>query len=108
MTASPACSRPLSPGQYPRVCPSLDLAGRSGSLVGQVVEGRPGRVRISYAGEPAELGTHILRNAVLAGLLNTVLDEKVNLVNAGAVAAARGLAVEEHPRRREHGFPHTI
>lgn len=99
---------PLSAEQYRRVRPYLDLAERLGSLVGQVAEGRPGRVRISYAGEPAELGTHILRNAVLAGLLNTVLDEKVNLVNAGTVAAARGLAVEEHTRRREHGFPHTI
>ncbi|HLP99601.1 MAG TPA: phosphoglycerate dehydrogenase [Candidatus Limnocylindria bacterium] len=99
---------PLSAEQYRRVRPYLDLAERLGSLVGQVVEGRPERVRISYAGEPAELGTHILRNAVLAGLLNTVLDEKVNLVNAGTVAAARGLAVEEHTRRREYGFPHTI
>src|SRR5947209_3779511 len=68
---------PLSAEQYRRVRPYLDLAERLGSLVGQVAEGRPGRVRISYAGEPAELGTHILRNAVLAGLLNTVLDEKV-------------------------------
>jgi D-3-phosphoglycerate dehydrogenase len=45
---------------------------------------------------------------VLAGVLNSVLDEKVNLVNAGAVAAARGLAVEETTRRRERGFPNTL
>jgi D-3-phosphoglycerate dehydrogenase / 2-oxoglutarate reductase len=55
-----------------------------------------------------ELGTHLLRSAVLAGLLNAVLDEKVNVVNAPAVAAARGLTVEEETRRREHGFPHTL
>src|SRR5262249_20988597 len=48
------------------------------------------------------------RNAVLAGMLNTVLDEKVNVVNAPAVAASRGLTVEEETRRREHGFPHTL
>jgi len=56
----------------------------------------------------AELGTHLLRSAVLAGLLNAVLDEKVNVVNAPAIAAARGLTVEEETRRREHGFPHTL
>jgi len=29
-------------------------------------------------------------------------------VNAPAVAAARGLTVEEETRRREHGFPNTL
>jgi len=45
---------------------------------------------------------------VLAGLLNAVLDEKVNVVNAPQVAAARRLAVEEETRLREHGFPNTL
>jgi len=45
---------------------------------------------------------------VLAGMLNAILDEKVNVVNAPAVAAARGLTVEEETRRREHGFPNTL
>jgi D-3-phosphoglycerate dehydrogenase len=54
------------------------------------------------------VGTHLLRSAVLAGVLNAVLDEKVNVVNAPAVAAARGLTVEEETRRREHGFPNTL
>ncbi|MGB6431314.1 MAG: hypothetical protein WBF06_12080, partial [Candidatus Acidiferrales bacterium] len=40
--------------------------------------------------------------------LNSALAEKVNLVNAEAVASARGLAVEERGGRREHGFPDTI
>jgi len=44
----------------------------------------------------------------IAGVLNAVLDEKVNVVNAPAVAAARGLAVEEETRRRELGFPNTL
>ena len=98
----------LSPEQYRRVQPYLALAQRLGSLVSQAAATRPARVRIRYAGELAELGTHLLRNAVLAGLLNAVLDEKVNVVNAPAVAARRGLSVEEETRRREHGFPHTL
>jgi D-3-phosphoglycerate dehydrogenase len=98
----------LSPEQYRRVQPYLTLAQRLGSLVSQAAATRPARVRVRYAGELAELGTHLLRNAVLAGLLNAVLDEKVNVVNAPAVAAARGLSVEEETCRREHGFPHTL
>ena len=98
----------LSADQYRRVRPYLELAERLGSLVSQLAESRPARIRIRYAGEVAEVGTHLLRSAVLAGVLNAVLAEKVNVVNAPAVAAARGLTVEEETRRREHGFPNTI
>jgi D-3-phosphoglycerate dehydrogenase len=98
----------LSADQYRRVRPYLELAERLGSLVSQAAAVRPARIRIRYAGEVAEVGTHLLRSAVLAGVLNAVLDEKVNVVNAPAVAAARGLTVEEETRRREHGFPNTL
>jgi len=98
----------LSAEQYRRVQPYLQLAERLGSLVSQAAASRPARIRIRYAGEVAEVGTHLLRSAVLAGVLNEVLDEKVNVVNAPAVAAARGLKVEEETRRREHGFPNTL
>jgi len=98
----------LSGEQYRRLRPYLELAERLGSLVAQAVDGRSDRVRIRYAGETAELGSHVLRSAVLVGILNRVLDEKVNLVNAGAAAAARGMVVEETTRRRERGFPNTL
>jgi len=98
----------LSPEQYRRVRPYLALAERLGSLVSQAALTRPARIRIRYTGEVAEVGTHLLRSAVLAGMLNAILDEKVNVVNAPSVAGARGLTVEEETRRREHGFPHTL
>jgi D-3-phosphoglycerate dehydrogenase len=98
----------LSADQYRRVRPYLELAEKLGSLVSQAAASRPARIRIRYAGEVAEVGTHLLRSAVLAGVLNAVLDEKVNVVNAPSVAAARGLTVEEETRRREHGFPNTL
>jgi D-3-phosphoglycerate dehydrogenase / 2-oxoglutarate reductase len=98
----------LSADQYRRGRPYLALAERLGSLVAQAAASRPAKIRIRYAGEVAEVGTHLLRSAVLAGLLNAVLDEKVNVVNAPQVAAARGLTVVEETRRREHGFPNTL
>jgi D-3-phosphoglycerate dehydrogenase len=98
----------LSPDQYRRVRPYLELAERLGALVSQAADSRPARIRIRYAGEVAEVGTHLLRSAVLAGVLNAVLDAKVNVVNAPAMAAARGLTVEEETRKREHGFPNTL
>jgi len=98
----------LSADQYRRARPYLILAEKLGSLVTQAAAQRPARIRIRYAGEVAEVGTHLLRSAVLAGALNAVLDEKVNVVNAPAIAAARGLGVVEETRKREHGFPNTL
>lgn len=98
----------LSPDQYRRGRPYLALAERLGSMVAQAAASRPARIRIRYAGEVAEVGTNLLRSAVLAGLLNAVLDEKVNVVNAPQVATARGLTVHEETRKREHGFPNTL
>src|ERR1700681_104140 len=100
--------RALSRDQSRRGRRYLALAERLGSMVAQAAASRPARIRIRYAGEVAEVGTHLLRSAVLAGLLNAVLDEKVNVVNAPQVAAARGLTVVEETRRREHGFPNTL
>lgn len=99
----------ISAEQYRRVLPYLELAERLGAVVAQAAPSNSfNRIRIQYAGEPAELGTHMIRSAVLIGLLNSVLDEKVNLVNASEAAAARGLVIEETTRRRERGFPNTI
>ena len=98
----------LSGEQYRRVRPWINLAERLGSFLAQIGGAQFERVSIAFAGEPAALGASLLRNAVLAGLLNTVLDEKVNLVNAGQAAASRGLVIEERTRRREQGYPDTI
>jgi D-3-phosphoglycerate dehydrogenase len=99
----------LSAEQYRRLRPYLELGERLGAMVAQAAPSRSlSRIRLCYAGEPAELGSHVIRSAVLIGVLNSVLDEKVNLVNASEAAAARGLIVEETTRRRERGFPNTL
>jgi len=78
--------------------PYLELATRLGSFLGQMDGGAIGRLEFVYAGEPAAHDTTLLRSAMLVGLLRLVVDEPVNLVNAGAVAASRGLVIAE---RRE-------
>jgi D-3-phosphoglycerate dehydrogenase len=99
----------LSPEQYRRLRPYIDLGERLGAFIAQAAPSPSfSRIRIRYAGEAAELGSHVVRSAVLSGILNCVLSEKVNLVNASAVAAERGLVVEETTRRRERGFPNTV
>jgi D-3-phosphoglycerate dehydrogenase len=98
----------LSADQYRRVRPYVDLAARLGALVAQICPDPPTRVRITCTGAVAELGGALLRNAVIAGVLNTVLEEKANLVNAVRMAGARGLLIEELTCRREQGFPDRL
>jgi len=99
----------VSPEQYRRLRPYIQLSERLGAFAAQAAPSRSfTRVRIRCAGEPAELGSHVIRSAVLAGALNAVLDEKVNLVNAPEEAASRGISVEEMVSRRERGYPNTI
>ena len=99
----------LSPEQYRRLRPYIELGERLGAFIAQAAPSPSfSRIRIRYAGEPAELGSHVVRSAVLSGVLNCVLSEKVNLVNASAAAAERGLVVEERSQRRERGFPNTV
>ena len=99
----------VSPEQYRRLRPYIDLGERLGALIAQAAPSPSfSRIRIRYAGEAAELGSHVVRSAILSGILNCVLSEKVNLVNASAAAAERGLIVEETTRRRERGFPNTV
>jgi len=98
----------VSPEQYRRLRPYLELAERIASLAAQIAPFPVGRLRIALAGEPAEVGGNILRSAVLAGVLNTVLSEHVNLVNAPARASERGLTIEETTRPRERGIADVL
>jgi D-3-phosphoglycerate dehydrogenase / 2-oxoglutarate reductase len=108
----------LSGEQYKRLRPYLDLGERLGMLVAQAAPSSNfSHIRIRYAGEPAELGSHVIRSAVLVGAMNFALKEKVNMVNAPQAATARGLTVEETTRpkkldgqhsERERGFPNTL
>src|SRR5580704_4192109 len=99
---------PIPPEQYRRLRPYLDLAERMASMVAQAAPFPVRRLRLACAGEPAELGTRVLRSAALAGVLNAVLDEHVNLVNATARAEERGLEIEEGRRPRERGIADVL
>src|SRR4026207_1201027 len=76
----------------------LGLGERVGALVAQLLDERPAKLQIAYAGKLLELDAEPLRAAVVKGLLETFSAERVNFVNALAIARSRGLVIEE---RRE-------
>ena len=71
------------------------LGERLGSFLAQVSEGALEEISIRYSGHIAESKTDLIRNAAVKGILNETLEEKANLVNAEAIASARGLRIHE-------------
>ncbi len=78
-----------------RLQPHLTLAEKIGSLHAQLTSSPISDVEITYAGDYEGLPTVHLTRAVLKGLLEPVVPESVNYVNAPTLAAARGIKITE-------------
>jgi D-3-phosphoglycerate dehydrogenase len=98
----------ISPEEYKKLEPYLALGEKLGAFVAQLAGERTEEVRISYDGGLAELNTHLVKNAVLKGILNLALSEPANLVNAGALAQERGLEVVELRSARRAAFLNSL
>jgi D-3-phosphoglycerate dehydrogenase len=93
-----------------KIQPYLTLAEKIGALQAQLSKGTPTKVEVIYSGDFAELPTVHLTRAVLKGVLEPVLTESVNYVNAPGLAAARGIQVVESrkPLSDEHSCMLTV
>ena len=98
----------VSPEEYRKMQPYLQLGERLGSFLAQIAGGALEEVRISYDGGLAELNTHLVKNAVLKGMLGQVVSEESNLINAGALAQARGIEVVESRSARRAAFSNSL
>src|SRR5579862_4837919 len=85
----------VSHDEFIELQPYIVLAEKLGSFLAQVSEGALEEISLRYSGHIAEWKTDLIRNAAIKGILNEALEEKANLVNAAAIAAARGLRVHE-------------
>ncbi len=85
----------LTPETARAIAPYLPLAEVLGRFFAQLSRGGVTSLTLEIAGELAEHDASPLTAAVLRGLLETATTERVNLVNAGALAKARGITVIE-------------
>jgi D-3-phosphoglycerate dehydrogenase len=85
----------LTPETARAIAPYLPLAEVLGRFLAQFSRGGVKTLTLEIAGELAEHDGTPLTAAVLRGLLETSTTERVNLVNAGALAKARGITVIE-------------
>ena len=85
----------VSSDELPKLQPYLGLAEKLGSTLGQLSESGMKKVVIEYSGEVSEFNLTPLTTTVLKSLLEPILQESVNLVNAPLMAKERGVEVVE-------------
>jgi D-3-phosphoglycerate dehydrogenase len=73
----------------------LNLAWRLGMLHAQMDRGTLNNAKLTYRGEVAHKNTKLITASFAAGLMETALEQQVNLVNATALARERGIVIEE-------------
>lgn len=86
----------IAPETRAMIGPFLAVGHNVGRLLSQMAEGQMSAVSIRYEGDIANYDTTAVKAAVIGGLLESISEERVNLVNAHIVAQRRGLKVVEH------------
>lgn len=77
------------------VGPYMSLGERIGAMAAQLIDGAISAIEISYCGELSGAETGPISRSVLRGLLQPILTESVNLVNAPVIAESRGIRITE-------------
>jgi D-3-phosphoglycerate dehydrogenase len=85
----------LTPETAQAIAPYLPLAETLGRFLAQFARSAPSTLTVDLAGDIAAFDATPLVAAALRGLLGAVTTERINLVNAAAIAKARGITVVE-------------
>lgn len=93
---------------WQRLRPFADLLHALGAVASQLVSGQVIGVEIVYEGQIAAEQTQSLSASLLVGLLASVLDQPVNLVNAAILAKERGINLSEVHRDTSEDFSSLI
>ena len=99
----------LDPETFQLIKPYFKLTEKLGKFLMQTARGNIKEINITYCGELSEFKKQdILTRMVLQEILNPILTEPVNLVNANSVAKIRGIIVTEGKRCDAKGYKSLI
>jgi D-3-phosphoglycerate dehydrogenase / 2-oxoglutarate reductase len=93
---------------YARIEPYLRLGDKIGRLHAQLADSPIREVQIAYSGDILNLEVQPVTRAILVGLLQPVMAESVNFVNAHYVAESRGIRVTESKTVGETEYANLI
>ncbi|MFQ5329591.1 MAG: phosphoglycerate dehydrogenase [Thermodesulfobacteriota bacterium] len=86
----------------------LSLAERLGSLQGQLLTGAIEEITVEYSGDVVKYDVAPMTIATLKGMLDRLMDQQVNFVNAPVIARERGIKVVEVKSSRAIDFASSI
>jgi D-3-phosphoglycerate dehydrogenase / 2-oxoglutarate reductase len=86
----------LSHEEYKEVAPYIEMAERLGHFLSHATPGNLENIQITYTGRIATGKTDLIRNAAIAGIFADT--DSVNRINAAAIAAERGIRIQEDKR----------
>ena len=102
---------PMVPPELTEVLePYANLAEKIGRFAIQIVEGGLASVECIYGGELSAYAGNMkfVTRLALKGLLDPILQQPVNIVNAEFIAKERGITVSETVTEEAHGFKNLI
>ncbi len=98
----------ISPKTLAVVKPYLGLAEKLGRFQAYLVSGRIKRVELIYSGELTKQEVAPITTAAVKGLLDPILQETVNFVNAPILAKNRGIQVLQAVDGQSEGYSSLI
>lgn len=88
--------------------PYLDLAEKLGNFQAQLLTGAIQEVTIEYSGEILDHNVAPITISLIKGLLNPILNETVNYINAPVIARERGIKIVEVKSSETKDFNNMI
>lgn len=87
----------LSHEEYAEIAPYIEMAQRLGHFLSHATPGNLENIQITYSGRIAQGKTELIRNAAIAGIFadSDPSGDPVNRINAAAIAADRGIRIQE-------------
>jgi D-3-phosphoglycerate dehydrogenase len=98
----------ISADVFARIEPALELGVRIGKLHAQLADSPITAVSVTYSGELLNEQVQPVTRGVLMGLLQPVLAQSVNFVNAPYIAEQRGIRVTESKTAGEEEYSNYI
>jgi D-3-phosphoglycerate dehydrogenase / 2-oxoglutarate reductase len=98
----------ISPELLSTLRPYATLVEKMGSLQAQLSDSPITEVQINYFGTVTDYDVSPLTTSTLKGLLNPILKDQVNFINAPFIAAERGIKVVESKTKASEDFSSLI
>ena len=98
----------IAPELLKAIEPYLNLAEKIGSMHAQLAEGSINKVKIKYIGDIVGYSLNHITRSIMKGMLEPVLEESVNYVNALVIARDRGIKVDEEKTEEIQDFANLI